>query len=167
MKELILKKENVLTLVKFGVLLSVVLIAPFFGNQLVTGTVVNMTLLLTVLFLDLRFAVLVSIFPSLIALATGTLNPALAPAIPFIITSNILFVSIFSYFKNRNYWTSILISSFAKFSFLYLSSLFIFEIILKKEIANMLSTTMGSFQLLTALSGSILAYFVYHLIDRK
>ncbi|MFA5420526.1 MAG: ECF transporter S component [Patescibacteria group bacterium] len=166
LRTLALENENLLTGIKFAVLLSLVLIAPLIGNQLVTGTIVNMTLILAILTLNLRSAILISLFPSFIALISGTLNPALAPVIPFIILSNILLASIFNYFKNRDYWMSIVAASFAKFIFLYLSSLFIFELILKEQIADMLSTTMGLFQLITALSGSILAYFIYKFIKK-
>ncbi len=43
----------------------------------------------------------------------------------------------------------------------------LFNLILKKELAIKLSATMGYFQLLTALSGGILAFFVIKIFTRN
>jgi len=59
-------------------------VAPLFGQQLVTGTIVNATLFLAVMLAGLRGAAAVAVVPSLIALAVGTLPAVMAVMVPYI-----------------------------------------------------------------------------------
>lgn len=154
-------------LVQFSVFLSLSLVAPLLGHQLITGPIINAILFISVMTLGLRTGILLSFLPSLIALSTGILSLALAPIIPFIILGNILLVVSFHYLKNKNYLFGIISASFLKFAFLYISSSLLFNLFLKKELAGKIAVTMGWIQFLTAIIGGILAFFVLKFLSEK
>ena len=151
----------------FTVLMAIAIAAPYFGNQFVTGPVVNATLLIAVALLGTREALLIAIFPSIIALATGTLPLPLAPQIPFIIGGNALFIAVFSLFKTRNYWLGAVTGSLVKFGFLFGTSTIITSLILNQTLAAKVSYILGWPQLVTALAGSIIAYTFLRLVKAE
>ncbi|PKM91338.1 iron hydrogenase [Candidatus Falkowbacteria bacterium HGW-Falkowbacteria-1] len=166
-KTLVIDNKKTVALFQFALLLGLVSIAPLFGKQLITGTIVNAILFTATILLGLRAGILIGIIPSLIALATGTLPLVFAPAVPFIIFGNILLVTSFYLLKNKNYWLGSVSASFIKFVFLYGTSSLLFNLILKEQIAYKLSATMGWVQLVTALSGGILSFFVFKLLNNN
>jgi len=93
-----LSKIRVNYLAKFILLLALAIGAPVLGihSQWITGSIVNMVLILSVFLVGVRGAVLIGLLPSTIALGTGLLPAALAPMLPFIIISNIILVLVFS-----------------------------------------------------------------------
>lgn len=157
-KVLALKKENILILIQFVVLVGVATVAPLFKQQIITGSIVNATLFIAAMSLGIRGAILVGIVPSLISLSVGLLPLALAPMVPFIIASNAILIFVFNYLHNKNYWLRIISAGFLKFIFLFGTSTIIIDLFLKKEIAHSIARMMSWPQLLTALLGGLLAY---------
>lgn len=156
--------EQSATLVKFLILLGAVSLAPFIGNQLITGIIVNTGLFLAITIIGVRAAILIGIMPSLIALMTGIIPTIALPFIPFIIFSNFLLVIAFNRVK-KNYILGIFLPSFIKFMFLYGSSLIFFNFIFPENIPYSLIQSMGSIQFITAVSGGIIALLFSRLIN--
>jgi predicted lysophospholipase L1 biosynthesis ABC-type transport system permease subunit len=147
-------KEAVLT----AGLVGAATIAPLFGQQLVTGTIVNAALFLAVLSAGFRAAAVVAIIPSLIALAAGTLPAAMAAMVPYIMASNIALAGIFSRLRKTNYWLAAAVAVSAKFGILVLSAAAVLTAITHGSVALALASMMGWPQLITAILGGILAY---------
>jgi len=147
-------KEIVLT----AGLVGAAVIAPLFGQQLVTGTIVNAALFLAVILAGFRAAALVAIIPSLIALAVGTLPAPMAAMVPYIMASNIALAGIFSLLRKTNYWLAASVAILAKFAILVLAAVAVLTAIAHGSIALALASMMGWPQLITAILGSTLAY---------
>jgi uncharacterized membrane protein (DUF485 family) len=79
------KKIALISLVQFIVLLLAVSFAPLINNQIITGTIVNASLLIAVILLGMRGAVLLCLLPSIFSLFLGLLPIVMAPMVPFII----------------------------------------------------------------------------------
>jgi hypothetical protein len=155
---LTLKKEALLTLT---VLLAAAIAAPiFFKQQLITGTIVNATLILAVALLGARDGLIVGLLPSSVALATGLLSPLLAPMIPFIIMGNAILVLAFAYLSKLNFWAGAIAGSVLKFAFLYGTSTVVIGLLINKQVAPAVSQMLSWLQLVTALAGSIAAFAI-------
>ncbi len=163
-KEIALEKILSKEMVMFLTLSIVSIFAPFFGAQAVTGPLVNATLFLTVIFLGVKGAVLIAVFPSIVALAVGFLPFIMAPFVPFIITGNIVLVIIFNYFY-KNFWKGVILSSFFKFLFLLASAHVVSNFLLSGKIATQITTIMSWPQFATALVGGVIAYFVLQMFQ--
>jgi hypothetical protein len=159
-KTLVIKRDIVLIAIQFTVLLGVATAAPLINQQTITGPIVNATLFISTVLLGAQNAILVGLVPSLIALAIGLLPAVLAPAVPFIMIGNTILILVFDYFRQKNYWLGITISSFLKFLFLFGTSSIVVNLFLKKEVATEVAAMMSWPQLFTAIAGGLLAYFV-------
>ena len=144
--------------VQFVALLSIATIAPLFHQQWLTGPIVNAMFLIAVVLLGSQNAILLALLPSTIALGVGLLPAILAPMIPFIIISNVIFILGFHYLRERNFWLGIVVGSVLKFVFLWSTSFIVISLLLKKELATNVSAIMSWPQLATALIGGLLAY---------
>lgn len=76
--------------------------SAFWGNQLLTGSLVNMVLSLVALRLDLRTAICVSMISPLAAFMLG-IGPKIPIFIPFIMIANGIFVVCIYYAEKFNY----------------------------------------------------------------
>ncbi|MGM0482742.1 MAG: hypothetical protein ACQEP6_02675 [Patescibacteria group bacterium] len=150
----------------FSALVSAAILAPFIGVQLITGSIVNATLFLAAYLIGVGGAVLVAVVPSILALTMGFLPAVLAPMVPFIIGGNIILVLIFSYFKDKKLLFGILSASFVKFLFLYASGYVVINLLLKNEAAASVANMMSWPQLLTALTGGVIAVFILKAIKK-
>ncbi len=148
-KTLVIKKEKIFALSQFIVLIGIATTAPLLHSQPITGSIVNATLFIAVVLLGVRSAILICLIPSLIALSTGLLPTVLAPMIPFIITGNAVLILVFSYLRNKNYWLAMISASLLKFLLLFSFS---------RGISSVIALMMSWPQLLTALSGGLIAY---------
>ena len=157
-KILSLEKSTILVLVKLLALLGVIIIAPFFFNQAITGSVVNAILFISVVIIGARRAVLLAVIPSLIALSVSSLPWVLFPMVPFIMAGNIILIYVFDYARKNNYWLAVILASALKFVFLYSASFLVVNLIIKKQLAGTVSLMMSWPQLLTALAGGVIAY---------
>ena len=157
-KTMTLSKINTASLAQFGLLLAVAVFAPLAHNQIITGSLVNAALFITAATLGLEGAILISLLPSLFALATGTLPLALAPLIPFIILSNILLVLVFVALKKTNYVFGIFSAAVLKFIFLAAVSSWAINFLFTGKLIKTAALMLSWPQLITALIGGALAY---------
>ncbi len=153
-----INKEKLLILIKFIVLMALATLAPLFQEQAVTGSIVNATLFISTALLGIKAGILIGLIPSLIALSVGILPLVLAPIIPFIMLGNGILVTVFSYFKEKNYWLAVVGASLLKFIFLFSVSSIIINFFLKGEIASKAAIMMSWPQFFTALSGGLIAF---------
>jgi len=160
---LVIRREAILT---FMVLLGIAIAAPLVKQQYITGTIVNATLLIGTAWLGVREGLLIGLIPSSIALATGMLNPALAPMLPFIILSNAILVLTFSYLSKFNYWLGAVSAALLKFGFLYGTSSIVTGLLLDERLAPSVANMMSWPQLVTALAGGIVAFGTIKLLKR-
>ena len=151
---------------KLTTLLGLAIAAPFFHFQAVTGTMVNATLIIAAVILGKREAIAIGIFPSIISIITGLLIPAVVPLVPFIILGNIILILTFGFFKKNNYWKGIIWGSVSKFLFLYLAGFIVIKIFESSVLAKIAMTMFSWQQLLTALSGGIVAYSVIRIFKK-
>ncbi|MDD4607095.1 MAG: iron hydrogenase [Patescibacteria group bacterium] len=154
------------TLAQFSTLLALSAILPLFHQQTVTGPLVNAILFIATIMLGVPSAMLIALIPSVIALSVGLLPAILAPAIPFIMLSNVLLVLIFNSLKNNNYWLGIISASLIKFGFLFISSHFIIKTLVQIPVAQKVSAMLSYPQLFTALIGGMLAYIILKLMKK-
>lgn len=153
-------------LMKFTALLGISVISPFLHFQAVTGTVVNAVLIITAVILGKREAVTIGIFPSLISIVAGFLSPVAIPLIPFIVIGNALMIFLFSFLYKESYWKGMISGSLLKFSFLYLSGVFLLDFFKGNNFDNIVSAMFSWQQLLTALSGGIVAYATLKILKK-
>jgi len=159
-KILAINREKIIALTQFAVLIGVATVAPLFGQQAITGVIVNAILFISTMFLGIRAGILIGLLPSIIALSVGLLPAVLAPMIPFIMIGNVILVLCFDFLKNRNYWLRIITASALKFIFLFSTSSIVVNLILKTEVANRVAVIMSWPQFLTAFAGGAIAYLV-------
>lgn len=152
---------------QFVVLLSLAIVAPLLGNQLLTGTLVNGLLVVSVFSLGVGGSVLLALLPSSVSLFFGLLPAAMAPMIPFIIMSNILMVLMVNAFKGKNYFIGGFLGAIIKASFLFFVSYIMFNFFLQGAGAKAASSMMGYMQLLTASLGVVLAYPVVKVLGKS
>ena len=166
-KSLAIKKEKIFVLIRFAVLLAIAIIAPFFGQQAITGSIVNATLFIATALFGVQAGILIGLIPASAALFVGLLPLALAPMIPFIITANIILVIVFGRLKEKNYWLAVVTASLLKFVFLFSVGSIIVNLFLKGEVAPKAAMMMSWPQLFTALSGGIIAYLFLKSVKKK
>lgn len=165
-RTLALNKKATMFLVKFIAIVGIASLAPLFPIQGLTGPIVNAMLYVAVIMLGTQAAILVAVFPSTIALATGLLPPVLAPMIPFIIIGNIILVLAFDLFRKENFWLGVGVASLLKYLFLWGTSSVVISLLLKTEVASKVAMMMSWPQLMTAIAGGVIAYIFLKSIKR-
>ncbi len=150
-------------LASFGIAL---VIMPLFHNQMITGPMVNAVFFISLYFLSLRDALVLAVFPSLIAVSAGTLPPPLAPMLPYIIVSNFILIIIFNFLRAKNYWIGVFLASTAKFLFLYASIYYFVGFFARAALPAAIANMMSWPQLYTALAGGVIAYIFLKTIKR-
>jgi len=159
-KILSIEKAKIKEAVIFSALLLTATFVPLLGSQAVTGPIVNAALFLATLVVGVQGALMVALFPSLVALFSGAiLPPAALPMVPFIMVANCILVLLFSRFSER-FWAGVVIASFAKFLFLALTSLLFFGILFEGLVPEQILVIMSWPQLVTALLGGVIAFGV-------
>ncbi len=154
------------------VFLSVITLAPLtlVHSQFITGPLVNAMLILTCALVGPVEALVLSLFPSPVALMSGLLPLPLAPMIPFIMIGNALYVLAFYYicgsnpstllkFGNRSVMdiVGVLAGSVLKFAFLTLTVQFVMGRMLAAPLVANLAVMMSWPQLITAVLGGFVA----------
>ncbi len=160
-----LNKKIALSLIQFIVLLLIVCLAPMVNNQIITGTIVNASLLIAVVLLGMRGAILLSVLPSLVSLSFGLLPMVMAPMVPFIIIGNISLVYIFNLLRKKNFFLGLIPAALVKFSFLFLVSNFLISFFIKQSVADKIAVMMSYPQLITALMGGIVSFIIIKKIN--
>ncbi|MFC1656615.1 ECF transporter S component [Patescibacteria group bacterium] len=159
-KGLATPRINTKKLILFSALLGIATVAPMLlsHQQIVSGPIVNATLIISVILLGTESAILVGLVPSIIALSVGLLPAVLAPMIPFIMLSNAILVLLFGYLYKKNYWFALVFGSLVKFLFLYVTSSVVISLLIKTELASQVALIMSWPQFLTAVAGGFLAF---------
>ncbi|PIZ98412.1 MAG: hypothetical protein COX77_04690 [Candidatus Komeilibacteria bacterium CG_4_10_14_0_2_um_filter_37_10] len=165
-QEQALEKTNTQTLSQFIGLASVATILPFVLHlQLVTGPIINAIFILLLFLVGIRSALVVALIPSLMALSGGLLPAVLAPVVPFIMISNIIFIlsidRCYDWQPNiKGYWLGVFTGAILKFAFLSLSVSWITKLLLRQELASAVSQMMSWPQLVTAILGGTIAWII-------
>ncbi len=160
-------------LAQFIALSSIALAMPFLIHlQWITGPIVNAILIITLFLLGVRAALFLCLIPSMMALAGGLLPAILAPAVPFIMLSNVLMVLgidvIYANIRENNkaYFSGLFVGAFAKYVFLFIVIQPVANLLIKQELAPKIAQIFGIAQLFTALTGGLLAFGVLKWLKR-
>lgn len=131
--------------------------------QLVVGSIVNAGLFLGSLYLPRPMLYSIIFFPSLAVLSRGIIfgpaTPFLTFILPFIWLANSLLVFVFKKISQLkgSYWLAVVSASLVKYLFLYGVTLILFNL---KIVPKIFLTSMGVFQLITALTGGLITFFI-------
>ncbi len=136
-------------------------------SQFVTGPLVNAMLLLTCTLVGPVEAIILSLFPSPIALMSGLLPLPLAPMVPFIMIGNALFVVTFQSLRGRSGVAGVVTASFVKFLFLAASVHIVMSRLLAAPLVAKLSVMMTWPQLVTALIGGAIALVLLRIVKLR
>lgn len=151
-----------------GLMMVAVILPRFIHNQFVTGPIVNATLFLGAYYLGNGNAILVGLVPSVTALSAGLLPLALAPMVPFIMVSNAILIISFNAVRKFNFGSAVIISSLAKYLFLYLTASFVISKFMPQTLATKAGLVMMAWpQLVTALAGGLIAFGIIKLIKKE
>ncbi|MFH1522539.1 MAG: ECF transporter S component [Patescibacteria group bacterium] len=166
-------RVNARAIAQFLGLASIATLLPFFIHlQWITGPIINAVLIITLFLVGIRSALVVCLVPSLMALSGGLLPAILAPAVPFIMISNVVLVLtvdwLYNNFKseNKGYWLGVLAGAGLKFVFLFTSVSFIVKLLLKQELAVKVVQIMSWPQFATAVVGGMIAWVVLKWLKR-
>jgi len=130
------------------------LVPALVHNQAITGPIVNAGLLLSLFYLGKSQAFFLAMLPSTVALSRGLLPLALAPMLPFIMLSNVIYVASFSFLESKVKATSALIvASMVKMLFLTLTVKLLMGGLLATPLLAKVEVMMTWPQLWTALVG--------------
>jgi hypothetical protein len=163
---LTISRKEIITATAFAILIGIATFAPVLHYQPITGPLVNATLFIAAAYLGPQTAILVGLFPSLIALSTGLLPAPLAPMIPFIMFGNAILIITATSLGSKNYWLKIAFASSLKFLFLFGTSFIVINFITETQIAQNVALLMSWPQLVTALAGGVIAYPVIKLLKK-
>lgn len=139
------------------------------GPQILTGSVVNAFLFLSVYFFDRKKILPILILPSIGAVGNGllfaTFTPFLLYFLPFIWVGNYVLMRVFEYTHKRySPLISIVASSVLKAAFLFIVASFYVGYHI---VPAVFLKAMGLFQLITALLGGMTAFFIYQYVSKK
>lgn len=164
-KSIALEKESVSSIAQMAAVLGLVIILPFFHNQLITGPIINAIFFISVILLGVHKTLYISLIPSVIALSVGLLPFIIYPIVPVLMIGNIIQIAVFNFFKKK-YFLAMVLASLSKFIFIFFAGSLIFNVILKESLADSVSLIISWPQLFTALTGGVLAYFFLKIIKK-
>ena len=150
---------------QLSIFIALAVVAPYFLNQLITGSIVNALLFISASTLGLESAFLLCLIPSLISLYTGLLPLAIAPMIPFIMTGNALLVLTFSKLKAKGFWLGAVPAALIKYIFIYSVGMLLANSILKGTAKNVLLMISWP-QFATAIAGAAIAFLFLKTIKK-
>ncbi len=172
-KERVITGVNAGAIAQFLALGAFATILPFYIHlQWATGPIVNAILVIALFLIGIRSAMVLALIPSIMALAGGLIPAALAPAVPFIMISNIVFILVIDWFYNnlkdefKGYWIGVIAAATIKFIFLFSSVTFITPLMIKSELALKVAQMMSWPQFATALTGGMIAWGVLKWLKR-
>ena len=159
-RSLLISKKILFALISIFIVLTVPMLSH---QQLIAGTIINACLLITVVLLGQIEGTLIGLLPSLVALSSGLLPLALAPAVPYIMVGNALYIYLFSKIYKHHLLTALLVAAGIKFAFLAFSSEVILQRLLQPAQLSKVITMLSWPQLITSISGGVLAIVVLRL----
>jgi len=176
-----MEQENVLSIdwklvatkiFQLSIFVTLAVVAPYFGNQLITGSLVNALLFISVTTMGVESAFLLCLIPSLISMYTGLLPLALSPMVLFIMTGNALLVLTFwklvnpsTLLRAGNFWFGAVSASIIKFVFIWCAGILLANSVLH-GVASKVMLMVSWPQLVTALSGACLAFLFLKIIKK-
>jgi len=177
-----MRNSKVIYITQTAVMLALLIVVQFltrsFG-QLVTGSIVNLILLVSVFIIGIYGGITLAVLSPLLAFLAG-IGPAFIQIIPFIAIGNALFVTIAWFIAKKSISnmntkgilissTGLITASIGKFLFLWLGlvvvALPLIPGIKEKQVA-VISASFSWPQLITALIGSILAMMIIPLLKK-
>jgi hypothetical protein len=151
---------------QLSIFVAIAVLAPYFANQLITGSIVNALLFISVSVLGLESAFFLCLIPSLISIYTGLLPLALAPMIPFIMTGNALLILIFVKLKGRGFWAGAISAALIKYIFIWSVGMLLASSVLKGTIAKNVLLMVSWPQFATAIAGAAIAFLFLKTIKK-
>jgi hypothetical protein len=145
---------------------TIAVVAPFAHNQIVTGTIVNAVLFLSVMLFGFRKASVVAIAPSIVSFAIGLFPVSLAFFVPYIIVSNLVLMGNYAALSGARKSIRIGTSVLLKFAFLFATSQVFFHGFMGQAISSAFAASMSYPQLITAALGGILAFGIAKLLQK-
>ena len=131
-----------------AMMIALIVVVQQIGIQYIVGPAVNGILVFSVMFLGLKYAIVVSLASPFLAHLFGIMPILLV--VPFIALSNMVYVIVLQYTYKTNIYVSILLAAFIKFLVLYLAVNYFIEVPSPVKIA------LGTPQFYTALIGGII-----------
>lgn len=167
-------RSMILTALFLGMAIVIQLLGRFNPDfsRVFVGPLINALLLLTVIFCGRRYGMLLAVLSPIMAFATGQLNPALAPFIPFIMLGNLALVIPFS-FLLRNLTTQVIgivIGSGLKFFVMMMAAQYavpVFGLPIPPALQQRLPVAFGLVQLYAALIGGAIALVLGSLLKKR
>jgi hypothetical protein len=166
-------RTDAVAIAQFLSLAAVITFLPFLIHiQWITGPIVNALLILILFIVGVRAALLMSLVPSIMALAGGLLPMALAPVIPFIMVGNAIYVLSIDYFyraakKQLNgYWIGVMIGSAFKYLFIWFNANLMIGLILHGSLGAAVAKMVAWPQFATALAGGAIAWGILKWLKR-
>jgi len=144
----------------FAVFLAIALAAPFIGVQIITGSIVNAVLFVSTGLLGITSGILIGFLPSIISLFAGLFPVTFYPMVPYIIIGNAILVLTFGVLAKKHFVLGVILAAFLKFLFLFLSSSLVVSFFVGDSFPKAVVAMMGYPQLITALAGGVIAFFV-------
>ncbi|MDD4332777.1 MAG: hypothetical protein PHT51_01570 [Patescibacteria group bacterium] len=167
------EQVNARTIAQFLAMVGLVMLLPFYIHiQWFTGPIINALLILILILVGLRSALIACFIPSIMALTSGLLPAVFAPALPFIMISNVIFILaidwIYYNFKDdkKGYWIGVFTGALLKFIFLYASINMVARIIVKEDLTIKIAQMMGWMQFFTAIAGGAIAWGILKWLRR-
>ena len=153
-------KSNASILIYSTLLSSSIFLPSVIHQQGITGPIINAILILTTVWFGSSQAMMVGVLPSLVALSRGLLPLPLAPVVPFIMVANCFLVLTFDQLKSKSFFLAVVGAASVKFFFLYLVSQVLLANLLPGKFLTPASQMMSWPQLVTALTGGLIAWLV-------
>ncbi len=173
LKKLTLAQVDALFIARFLGLASIAILFPLYIHvQWFTGPIINAILVISLFLVGIRGTVIICLVPSMMALASGLLPAILAPIVPFIMISNVIFIFVVDWlyrnFKDAQigYWLGVVFGAGFKFLFLFASISYINNLLIKKELTIKVAQMMSWPQFATAVAGGMLAFLALKWLKR-
>ncbi len=173
-------KNTLMFIVKVAVNLSITVVLQYlmglFGIQLLTGSIVNMMLLINTLFVGLIGSSIIACVTPFIGILLGLSNNIILQI--FICVANILFVTSFCLLNKINFkkdlkiislikdLISVIVTSVIKYLFMFYITFKLLLPLIMPNVPQVLSITLGVTQLFTALIGGMLYIVISNILKK-
>ncbi|MDL2323745.1 hypothetical protein LJC61_01160 [Ruminococcaceae bacterium OttesenSCG-928-A16] len=170
-------KQRILWITRTAIFIALLVVAQGFSKplgQYVTGSLVNLVLILSVLLGGLASGVTVAALSPVFAFFLG-IGPALVPVIPFVMLGNIALVVVWHFIAGKatrvlpQYLVALVVAALAKFLVLYLGVVVLVVGVLlnlPQQQAAVLSATFSFPQLITAGIGGAVASLIVPIVKK-
>lgn len=172
-KEQAATKVDTAAIAQFLSLAAVATFLPFIIHiQWITGPIVNALLIIILFIVGLRAALIMALIPSVMALAGGLLPAILAPVVPFIMISNVIFILSVDYFyrsaKNQftGFWVGVGVGGLLKYLFIWFNANLMINLVLQKGMGVAVARIVSWPQFATALAGGVIAWAILRWLKR-